>query len=125
MPMRKKILSTGPSHIFHDVGPTLLPEFPSSPEDLGAYLLAINPVVEVGRVTKSTSDEAKMNKLRLVIAFLNLYRLVEIFSIGAMRPVLQGLAGSGQVGQKLLHIIEFCAVAKDRCAADRRHRGRV
>ena len=112
--MPKKILSIATTSAFRGVGLTPLPAFPRGPEDLGAYLLAINPAIEVGLVTKSGQEEAKINKLRLIIAFLSLHRLVEKFSVEDMEPVVQTLSGSVQTGEKLLHALEFCTIAKDR-----------
>lgn len=44
------------------------------------YFKVINPEVEAGIVKNFSREEAKINKLRLSIAFLNLYRLVETLS---------------------------------------------
>ena len=83
-------------------------------EDLGPYLLAINPAIEVGLITQSGQEEAKMNKLLLIISFLNLYRLLETFSVGDMRHVIKTVTDLGQIGEKLLQALEFCTIAKDK-----------
>lgn len=80
MPMPQKIVSTSSSNILHTNGLAPLPKFPSSPEYNCEYLKVINPEVEAGIVKNSSREEAKINKLRLSIAFLNLYRLNETLS---------------------------------------------
>lgn len=112
MPMPKKIISLTTTSAFHGVGGTRLPTFPRDMKDFGTYLQAINPVIDVGIVTKSSQEELKMNKLRLIIAFLNLYRLIETFSVGDMRPVVDALKKSDTIGSKLLNLLDFCTMSK-------------
>ena len=114
MRISQKIVATGPSSISQKRGLTPLPAFPMDAKDIGIYLQAINTVIETCLVTKSSHENAKTDKLRLVIAFLNLYRMIETFSTDEISHELHTLTPSVQIGEKLLHILKFCAIAKDR-----------
>jgi hypothetical protein len=101
MCISQKTVATGPLPIFQKCGLTPLPVFPADSQDIGAYLQVINPVIETCLVTKSSQENAKTDKLRLVIAFLNLYRVVETFSTDEMKPILQALTHSCHIGKKV------------------------
>ena len=75
-------------------------------------------MIEVGLVTKSGREELKMNKLRLIISFSNLYRLVEAFPLSTLRTEIHALSASGVLGVRFLTILDFLTLAKDRYAIE-------
>ena len=116
MAVPKKIISLTTPITFHSVESSTIPLFPGVPEDLGTYLHAIGSVIETGIVTKNSQEELKMNKLRLILAFSNLYRLVDAFSLSILRPEIQALSASGMIGIRFLKILDFLTLAKERYA---------
>ena len=116
MAVPKKIISLTTPSTFHSVESSTIPLFPGVPEDLGPYLHAIGSVIETGIVTKNSQEELKMNKLRLILAFSNLYRLVDAFPLSILRPEIQALSASGMIGIRFLKILDFLTLAKERYA---------
>lgn len=109
----EKIVASGLKELgkIRAISASLTP-FPSESGQIAAYLKALNPILEHGIVTKSPDAESKRVKLQLIIASLNIYRLVEVFEPEIILKIADELQGSKQIGEKLNNWLMFCDLAK-------------